>query len=674
MAGKDKLANLAVELSLQNEQFIKSINASTKKLENIDKGTKKAAKSLNVLEVGFKAVAVATAAFYATTRTFGQIQGLVEAEEKIVNLEASFTALLGSAERGSDMLSRVFGIVESTGVAFDSAAQSVQRLAIGLNEIGASNNQIAQIAENFIKLGRVSGTAMADINGALIQFTQGLASGRLQGDELRSIFERLPQVIQLIAKEMNIATGEVRQMGAEGLITADIMANALLGATDEINKAFQTLEETAEQAFNKMAAKWEITSALISQSIGFGDAFKGFYDGLGNASQFVSDLFVSFRNAFDELVIYILKAIEPVARVFSETGANNILKDIKALQDALDEYNKEAEKLLNVNKKLNDEDANRIEVLEDVTSAFSILQNAMLDYQEKVTNASNATVPFQEKLTILNNLLEQGVITQQAYERELYKLSKTTKEVLSEDVALSEYKQSLVELGALWREGLISAEEYTVAAEKALKKLSKTNEETTEDMLQQMQRLAADGVSDLVDVILDADASFSDFAENFLKQIAKMIIQQQILNALKGTEIGGFFGFAKGGAFSSPTGLPQGVYNSPTFFPMPESNGLTAFAQGGTFGTGVMGEAGAEAIVPLRRGMNGDLGVQSSPVNIVVNNTSSESVDVYTKSTNKEDGSSQIEILVERKVKESMGNGALDKSFSTNYGIKRRAM
>ena len=65
----------------------------------------------------------------------------------------------------------------------------------------------AQIAENFIKLGRVSGTAMADINGALIQFTQGLASGRLQGDELRSIFERLPQVIQLIAKEMGIATG-----------------------------------------------------------------------------------------------------------------------------------------------------------------------------------------------------------------------------------------------------------------------------------------------------------------------------------------------------------------------------------------------------------------------------------------------------------------------------------
>ena len=153
-----------------------------------------------------------------------------------------------------------------------------------------------------------------------------------------------------------------------------------------------------------------------------------------------------------------------------------------------------------------------------------------------------------------------------------------------------------------------------------------------------------------------------------------MIIQQQLLNAIQGTAVGDFFGFAKGGAFGSPTGLPQGVYNQPTFFPMPESNGLTAFAQGGTFGMGVMGEAGAEAIVPLRRGMNGDLGVQSSPVNVVINNNTSDTADVYAESTVKADGSKQIEIIVERKVKESLGNGALDKSFSTNYGLKRRAM
>ena len=75
MAGKDKLATLAVELSLQNEQFIKSINASTKKLENIDRGTKKAAKSLNVMERGFQAITIAAAAFYTVTRGFDFAKG-----------------------------------------------------------------------------------------------------------------------------------------------------------------------------------------------------------------------------------------------------------------------------------------------------------------------------------------------------------------------------------------------------------------------------------------------------------------------------------------------------------------------------------------------------------------------------------------------------------------------
>ena len=671
---KDKLANLAIELSLQNEQFIKAIGASTKRLEQINQGTKKAAKSLNVMERGFQAITIAAAAFYTVTRGFDFAKGLVQAEESILNLEASFSALLGSAERGADMLGRVYGIVEATGVSFDSAAKSVQRLAIGLNEIGASNEQIAKIAENFVKLGRISGTSLEDINGALLQFTQGLASGRLQGDELRSIFERLPQVIQLIAKEMNITTGEVRKMGAEGKITADIMANALLGATEDINAAFQTLEVTVEQTFNKMAAKWQVTAAIISQSLGFGDAFQGFYEGLGNLAEGTANFFIKLRNTFVETIQFFARGIESVIRIFDTSTADELLKKIEKVDEKTKEFNKSIEKLREVTKAINTDTATLIETVDNTTESFTALQDAMFDYQEKVIKASESTIPFEEKLNILNNLFEQGIINQKTYQDELNKLSKTTKEVFADDTALLEYKETLSELSALWRQGMISLEQYSEAAQKALEKLNKTQKETTDDMLEQMQRLAADGVSDLVDVIVDADRSFSEFAENFLRQIAKMIIQQQVLNALKGTSIGGFFGFAQGSAFASPTGLPQGVYNQPTFFPMPESNGLTAFAKGGTFGTGVMAEAGAEAIVPLRRGMNGDLGVQSSPVNVIVNNTMSESADVYAEATTKEDGSKQIEIMVERKVKESLGNGALDKSFSTNYGLKRRAM
>ena len=511
---KDKLANLAVELSLQNEQFIKAIGQSTKRLEEINRGTQKASKSLNVMERGFKAIAIAAAAFYAATRAFGAAKGLVEAEEKIINLEKSFTALLGSAEAGSDMLQRVFGIVESTGVAFDSAATSVQRLAIGLTEIGATNDQIAKIAENFIKLGRVSGTAMADINGALIQFTQGLASGRLQGDELRSIFERLPQVIQLIAKEMGIATGEVRKMGSEGLITADIMANALLNATDDINAAFETLEFTAEQTFNIMAAEWTKTAAIISQSLGFGDSFKGLYETFGSLAESVGQLFIEMRIGFELAKLAALELGQTLATTFSFLFDNDQVK-LDFISEAIE---LQKDKIFEVTAELLAFQSGMDGVITDQAEAIEVATKALSKYETTVLNAADSAMPLAEKLDILNRLFKDGEISLEQYNKEVEKASKAFKEFVVDTDPLEKYNETLKELELLLEKGIITIEQYANAASDAMIKLTKETTVAMTDMEKQMQRLAADGFSDLVDVIVEADKSFSDFAENFLRQ------------------------------------------------------------------------------------------------------------------------------------------------------------
>ena len=108
--------------------------------------------------------------------------------------------------------------------------------------------------------------------------------------------------------------------------------------------------------------------------------------------------------------------------------------------------------------------------------------------------------------------------------------------------------------------------------------------------------------SGLANAIVEADTSFSDFAKNFLKQIAKMIIQTQILNAIKSSGFGGLLGSANGNVFDQ-SGVKAfakgGIVNQPTIFP---------FANG----TGLMGEAGPEAILPLTRGPSGKLGVESN--------------------------------------------------------------
>lgn len=182
---------------------------------------------------------------------------------------------------------------------------------------------------------------------------------------------------------------------------------------------------------------------------------------------------------------------------------------------------------------------------------------------------------------------------------------------------------------------------------------------------------ANNAVNSFIDNIGQAEISFGDFATAVLKDVAKLIVQLLVLKPLMDSISGYFGGFggggvtasAQGNAFSGGTGLKQGIYSQPTLF---------KFAKGGTFGgnIGVLGEgSGPEAIMPLKRTASGDLGVQGSPVNVnVYNNAGAE---VKTEESMSSDGTRQIDIYIERKMREGISNGTFDKAFRGAYGLSR---
>jgi phage-related minor tail protein len=90
---------------------------------------------------------------------------------------------------------------------------------------------------------------------------------------------------------------------------------------------------------------------------------------------------------------------------------------------------------------------------------------------------------------------------------------------------------------------------------------------------------------------------------------------------------------------------------------------------GGVFSrTGVLGEAGPEAVAPLRRNRQGQLGVMASPVVVNVNNTNADNK-VEVKESTRQDGSRQIDILIKKKVMESLGDGSADRLFQRRWGL-----
>jgi hypothetical protein len=173
-------------------------------------------------------------------------------------------------------------------------------------------------------------------------------------------------------------------------------------------------------------------------------------------------------------------------------------------------------------------------------------------------------------------------------------------------------------------------------------------------------------VDDMIESFGKAKFSFSDFAQSMLKDLAKMMSQMLIFKPLAQSIMGfdwmSIFKSANGNPFLTGTTLSQGVYNSPTLF---------KFANGGVLGrTGVLAEAGRpEAVVPLVR-YGKDLGVKSSPVVINVHNNAQAEVSV--QESQGPDGMTMLNVFIERRVKEIIGSGRMDRQMFTQYCLARQ--
>jgi hypothetical protein len=222
-------------------------------------------------------------------------------------------------------------------------------------------------------------------------------------------------------------------------------------------------------------------------------------------------------------------------------------------------------------------------------------------------------------------------------------------------------------LDELYFSGKITGEEFEAMGQKfgLIFNAGSPATKGVDEMQKSMQNLAVQGVGSMVDEIFAADRSFKDFAKNFLTNIVKMIAKQQLLNALKGSSFGKALGFATGGAFGGATGLPHGIYNTPHYFNMPGGGPLRKFAAGGVVGgNAVMGEAGPEAILPLGRGANGDLGVKAS-FNIQVHNNVGAQVEV-------QHNGNDIEIFINKVAQDILrGGGKVAQSLERAYGMSR---
>ena len=236
----DKVSNAAKKAQGSVNQASNNIRRFGQSSQAASEGTSKLGASLGSLVTKLAAVTAATVGVKESlTAAFER----GNAEKRLQNLTGS-TAEYEQALRLAAISSKEFGTTQT------EATKALGDVYSRLSGVGYGLTEVSEIYKGFNVIAAQSGVASEDAAGAFLQLSQALGSGKLQGDELRSILERMPQLAQAIAAEMGIAAGEVRKAGADGLITGEVMYAALKKASEgsfDLSKTLTTQQATMNE-------------------------------------------------------------------------------------------------------------------------------------------------------------------------------------------------------------------------------------------------------------------------------------------------------------------------------------------------------------------------------------------------------------------------------------------
>ena len=208
----------------------------------------------------------------STMKRIASVTALIAAGKKAMGLSDEFaqtTARLNLMNDGlqetEDLQRLIYESAQRSRTSYTATADVVAKLGQRAGQAFSSNAETIQFAENLNKQFVIAGASQQEIASASLQLTQALGSGVLRGEELNAVFEAAPNIIQTIADYLDVPIGKIRDLAADGQITADIVKDAMLSATENINEQFEDMPITFSQAFSLATNR-----AMMSMQEGLG--------------------------------------------------------------------------------------------------------------------------------------------------------------------------------------------------------------------------------------------------------------------------------------------------------------------------------------------------------------------------------------------------------------------
>lgn len=243
MAGLNSARNGLAQVEVAMEDVTRSIRQAQEEQERYGETVRRSEGDVGSLasKVG-KLVAT-----YATAQT---AKAALDYSDELANTTARLSLMAREGENVSDINEKIYASANRARSAYDDTADMVAKLGVLAGNAFGSTDEVIMFAEQLNKNFKISGTETTGIQAAMLQLTQAMASGVLRGEEFNSIMDQAPTVIQTIADYMDVSTGQLKEMAGEGLVTAEVVKAALIGAAEETDAKFNSMTVTFSDVWN----------------------------------------------------------------------------------------------------------------------------------------------------------------------------------------------------------------------------------------------------------------------------------------------------------------------------------------------------------------------------------------------------------------------------------------
>ncbi len=225
-------------------------------VDNTTRGMRSAQNKLNAFDRTLKRIQTTMMGFVGLNIASNLISGIIKASDSIVELDAKMQNVTDSTEEFNYAQDELLELSLSTGSSLEANTTLFNRINKSIKSMGGTTKTSVDVTRTLSQALKVSGASAGESRSVILQYSQAMASGVLRGEEFNSISENGVRVIQALSDSLGVTIGELRSMSKEGLLTSQVVTEALLKQSETIARESENIPLTISRAITNLETSY----------------------------------------------------------------------------------------------------------------------------------------------------------------------------------------------------------------------------------------------------------------------------------------------------------------------------------------------------------------------------------------------------------------------------------